>query len=144
MYLKMAFVSNKYTSMQICSKYNVHTYLSYLCAILGQWDILLLTLTSNGFTNFFRCLFYLCLSCLTLGLTLIRNSTKEVPSQTKKISGWRRNICLIKCLTSMASPRIQESFFLGKISKKIPSQSSSDGVLLVLAEKFKPKKQPIS
>ena len=27
--------------------------LSYLCGILGQWDILLLNLTSIGFTNFF-------------------------------------------------------------------------------------------
>ena len=29
---------------------------AYLWGILGQWDILLLNLTSIGFTNFFRCL----------------------------------------------------------------------------------------
>ena len=29
-----------------------------LCGILGQWDILLLNLTSIGFTNFFRCLIF--------------------------------------------------------------------------------------
>ena len=41
----------------------------------------------------------------------------------------------------MASPRIQESFLLGNFSKKYPVslQTSSDGELLVLAEKFKPK-----
>ena len=30
----------------------------YLWGILGQWDILLLNLTSIGFTNFFRCLIF--------------------------------------------------------------------------------------
>jgi hypothetical protein len=30
-------------------------YPAYLCGILGQWDILLLNLTSIGFMNFFRC-----------------------------------------------------------------------------------------
>ena len=34
--------------------------------------------------------------------------------------------------------------FAWEFFQKIPSQSSSDGELLVLAEKFKPKKQPIS
>ena len=31
---------------------------AYLWGILGQWDILLLNLTSIGFTNFFRCLIF--------------------------------------------------------------------------------------
>ena len=31
---------------------------SYLGGISGQWDILLLNLTSIGFTIFFRCLFF--------------------------------------------------------------------------------------
>ena len=31
---------------------------SYLWGILGQWDTLLLNLTSIGFTNFFRCLIF--------------------------------------------------------------------------------------
>ena len=31
---------------------------SYLWGILGQWDFLLLNLTSIGFTDFFRCLIF--------------------------------------------------------------------------------------
>ena len=31
---------------------------TYLWGILGQWDILLLNLTSIGFTNFFGCLIF--------------------------------------------------------------------------------------
>ena len=31
---------------------------AYLWGILGQWDILLLNLTSTDFTNFFRCLIF--------------------------------------------------------------------------------------
>ena len=33
-------------------------YVSYLRGILGQWDILLLNLTSTGFMRFFRCLIF--------------------------------------------------------------------------------------
>ena len=37
------------------SKVLILWFLTYLWGILGHWDILLLNLTSIGFTNFFRC-----------------------------------------------------------------------------------------
>ena len=56
---------------------------SYLWGILGQWDILLLNLTSIGFTNFFRCLIF--------DLSFFTNAdVVTIKDETSKENSWNR------------------------------------------------------
>ena len=55
---KTGFTKPQWNNQSNLYSHSFAQYESYLCGILGQWDILLLNLTSIGFTNFFRCLIF--------------------------------------------------------------------------------------